>query len=318
MDQLFFEELGLPKAHHHLQLEASPYQGEQTAHMMIGVEKALLQEKPDVVLIEGDTNSVLVGALCASKLHIPVGHVEAGLRSFDRTMPEELNRVVTDHLADFLYAPTPLAREHLLKEGISPDKIVVTGNTIVDAVEHFKSQAQKSKFLQQHKLTKGNYFLVTAHRAENVDHQTKLQHIFDGLKLIADNYKQPIIYPLHPRTKKFIALHKISVPQVVTLIEPLGFFDFLQAEMCARLVLTDSGGVQEETSILGVPCVTLRENTERQETVQVGSNALAGTDPKKILACVDHMLTKKITWQHPFGKGDAALQILTHLQKTLA
>jgi len=221
MDQLFFEELGLPKAHHHLKLEPSSRQGEQTAHMMMGVEDVLLQERPDVVLVEGDTNSVLVGALCASKLHIPIGHVEAGLRSFDRTMPEELNRIVTDHLSDFLYAPTTLAQTHALREGISQEKILVTGNTIVDAVNLFKERAQQSSFLKNYNLSKRQYFLVTAHRAENVDHQNKLQHIFESLRLVAEQYHQPIIYPLHPRTKKFIEQYHIQVPQQVTLTDPL-------------------------------------------------------------------------------------------------
>ncbi len=314
LDQLFFEELGLPQAQHHLRLEPSQKQGEQTARMIVGVEEVLLQEKPNVVLVEGDTNSVLAGALCASKLHIALGHVEAGLRSFDRTMPEELNRVVTDHLSDFLYVPTALGQQHALREGISKDKIFVTGNTIVESVALFKKRAEQSLFLQQHHLTKGNYFLVTAHRAENVDDKTKLQHIFDGLQLVAERYQQPIIYPLHPRTKKFIEQYHIHIPQQVTLIDPLGFFDFLQAEMHARLVLTDSGGVQEETSILGVPCVTLRENTERPETLDIHCNILVGTDPKRILAGVDTMLRTKTSWQHPFGDGKTSERILQHLQ----
>ena len=285
--------------------------------MLIGIEEALQQEKPSVVLVEGDTNSVLAGALAAAKLHIPIGHVEAGLRSYDRTMPEEINRIITDHLSTYLFAPTSLARDIALKEGINPKSISLTGNTIVDAITLYKKKALQSTFLKKYELEKQQYILVTAHRAENVDYADKLQNIFSGLRLLAQETKLPIIYPLHPRTKKFLTTYAIQVPKEVQLIDPLGFFDFLQAELFACLVLTDSGGVQEETCVLGVPCVTLRENTERPETLTIGSNILAGTDPQKILSCSLAMLAKKTTWKQPFGDGKAGQHILNHLQSIL-
>lgn len=317
MDQLFFEELGLPKPDYHLQLSlTSGGQGEQVGKMLMGVEELLQKEKPDVILVQGDTNSVLAGALAAAKLHIPIGHIEAGLRSHDRTMPEEINRIITDHLSTYLFVPTPLARDLALHEGITKTSLVLTGNTIVDAITLFKKKALESTFLKKWGLEKQGYILVTAHRAENVDHADKLQNIFTGLQLLARETKLPIIYPLHPRTKKFLAAYNLQVPKEVRLIDPVGFFDFLQAELFARLVLTDSGGVQEETCILGVPSVILRENTERPETLTVGSSVLAGTDPQKILSSSLAMLTTKKTWQQPFGDGKAGKRILDYLQST--
>ena len=305
LDKIFFEELELPATKYNLEVGSGTH-AEETGKMLIGIEKILLKEKPNVVLVEGDTNTVLAGALAAVKSHIKVGHVEAGLRSYDRTMPEEINRVLADHVSDYLFAPTEKAKGNLLKEGVEEDKIFVTGNTIVDAVyQNLKIAERKVDILKKLNLNSKEYFLVTAHRQENVDIKERLKGILDGLKLVYNDFNLPIIYPIHPRTKKKIREFGLEVPKGVELIEPLGFLGFLQLEANAKLVLTDSGGVQEETCILKVPCVTLRDNTERPETLEVGSNVLAGVNQNKILGGVKIMLDRKRNWINPFGDGKA-------------
>ena len=310
LDKIFFEDLELPEPKYNLDVGSGSH-AEETGKMLIGIEKVLKEEKPDVVLVEGDTNTVLAGALAATKLHIKVGHVEAGLRSYDRTMPEEINRVLADHVSDYLFAPTEKAKGNLLKEGIEEDKIFVTGNTIVDAVyQNLEIARRKVDILNKLNLNPEGYFLVTAHRQENVDIKERLKGILDGLELVYNKFNFPIIYPIHPRTKKKIREFGLEVPKGVELIEPLGFLGFLQLEANAKLVLTDSGGVQEETCILKVPCVTLRDNTERPETLEVGSNVLAGTDQSNLLEGVEKMMNKKRNWKNPFGDGKAGSWIV--------
>jgi len=309
MDKVFFEQLKLPRPRYNIDVGSSSH-AEQTGRMLIGVEKILLKEKPDVVLVEGDTNSVLAGALAAVKLGIRVGHVESGLRSYDRTMPEELNRLLTDHLADYLFAPTPKAKDILLGEGIDEKKVFVTGNTIVDAVRQNLELAKSGKdVLNDLKLEPKQYFLVTLHRQENVDKAARFGSILLGLDMLAVRNKLPVVYPIHPRSRKMMDEFKLK-PENLTLIEPADFLSFLQLESGARLILTDSGGVQEEACILGVPCVTLRDNTERPETLEVGANMLAGADAASILECVEVMLDKKDKWDNPFGDGKAAARIV--------
>jgi len=274
------------------------------------VENNLQKESPDIVLVEGDTNSVLASALAASKLHIKVGHVEAGLRSFDRKMPEETNRTLTDHCSDYLFAPTEKAKMILLGEGIPEDKIFVTGNTIVDAVrQNLKTARQRSYSLSTLNLAPREYFLVTIHRPENVDNPVRFSSILEGLAKVASEFYLPIVYPIHPRSRKMLAKFGLE-PRNLRLIEPLDFLDFLQLESNAKLVLTDSGGVQEETCVLKVPCVTLRDNTERPETIEVGSNLLAGTCPNKIVECTRLMLNRESKWINPFGDGKAGKRIV--------
>jgi len=315
LDRAFFEELELPKPKYNLGVGSGTH-GEQTGKMIISIEKILKKENPDIVLVEGDTNTVLAGALAASKLYIKVGHVEAGLRSYDKRMPEEINRVLVDHCSDFLFAPTEKAKEILLNEGINMKKIFVTGNTIVDAVyQNLEIINKKANILNKLDLKKNNYFLVTAHRQENVDVKNRLEGILGGLKLIYKKFNLPIIYPIHPRTKNRIKEFNLKIPKGIKLIEPLKYLEFLQLEANAKLVLTDSGGVQEETCILKIPCVTLRDNTERPETLEVGSNILAGTIPKKIVECVELMINKKKTWKNPFGDGKAGKKILEILSE---
>jgi len=314
MDRVFFEQLELPDAKYNLDVGSGSH-AEQTGKMLIGIEKILLKEEPDVVLVEGDTNTVVAGALAAVKLHIKVGHVEAGLRSYYREMPEEINRIVADHCADYLFAPTEKAKEILLGEGIEEEKIFVTGNTIVDAVyQNLEIAQKKANILAELGLEKQNYFLVTAHRQENVDNKQRFDGILKGLQLINKEYDMPVIYPIHPRARKRMKEFGLNADGI-ELVEPLDYLSFLQLEANAKLVLTDSGGVQEETCILKVPCVTLRDNTERPETLEVGSNMLAGTQPEKILNMVEKMINKKKDWENPFGDGKAGERIIKILMK---
>jgi len=310
MDRIFFEELELPLPEYSLDVGSGTH-AEQTAKIMIGVEKVLLDTHPSVVLVQGDTNTTLGAALAAVKLHIPVGHIEAGLRSFDREMPEEINRILVDRVSDYLFAPTEDAKSNLLREGINESRIFVTGNTIVDAVyQNLEIVKRRSSILKTLGLKRESYFLATFHRQENVDKKHKLQGILEGLSLVFKEFSLPIIVPLHPRTRKRINEFGISLPEGIVVVNPVGFLEFLELEANARLVLTDSGGVQEETCILKVPCVTLRENTERPETLRVGSNILVGTDPQKILEGVRLMLKRKRSWPNPFGDGSASKKII--------
>ena len=310
LDKIFFEDLELPVAKYNLDVGSGTH-AEETGKMLIGIEKILLEEKPDVVQVEGDTNTVLAGALAASKFHIKVGHVEAGLRSYDRTMPEEINRVLADHVSDYLFAPTEKAKENLLREGIPEDKIFVTGNTTVDAVyQNLEIAERKADILNKLNLSSKEYFLVTSHRQENVDNEERLEGILEGLKLIHEEFDLSIIFPIHPRTAKRLKEFELKVPRGIELIKPLGFLEFLQLEANAKLVLTDSGGMQEETCILKIPCVTLRDNTERPETLEVGSNVLVGVNQNEILEGVKIMLNKKRNWSNPFGDGKAGEKII--------
>ncbi len=310
MDRVFFEQPGLPEAKYNLGVGSGSH-AEETGKMLMGIEKILLKENPDIVLVEGDTNTVLAGALAASKLHIKVGHIEAGLRSYDKRMPEEINRILTDHISDYLFTPTDKAKQILLEEGISEDKIFVTGNTIVDVV------------YQNLKIAKGNksskpkkYFLLTLHRPENVDSQERFASILEALNRVAVEFHLPVIYPIHPRSRKMMKHFNLK-PYNIELIEPLDFLDFLQLEANARLVLTDSGGVQEEACILQVPCVTLRDTTERPETLEVGANILAGNNSDKVLESVKLMLNRENNWVNPFGDGRAGKRIIDILEGQL-
>jgi len=313
MDRVFFEQLELPDAKHNLDVGSGSH-AEQTGKMLIGIERVLRMEEPDVVLVEGDTNTVLAGALAAVKLGVRVGHVEAGLRSYDRGMPEEINRILADHSADYLFAPTDKSKQILLNEGIEKEKIFVTGNTIVDAVsQNLEISKSRGNVLNYRGLNGGDYFLATVHRQENVDNEARFCSIVEGLERVRKEFGLELIYPIHPRARKRLKMFGVE-PNGIRLVEPLDYLSFLQLESNARLVLTDSGGVQEEACILGVPCVTLRDNTERPETLEVGSNVLAGTDPYSIVGKVKLMLAKDVSWENPFGDGKAAYRILEILR----
>ena len=315
MDAIIFRDLGLKKAEYNLMV-GSGIHGLQTGRMLGKIEEILIQRKPSIVLVQGDTNTTFAGALVASKLGVKIGHIEAGLRSHDKSMPEEINRVLTDHISDYCFSPTNYAKKNLLDEGIPSNKIFVTGNTVVDVVLKYLNIAKKSPILDSLGVKKKEFILVTVHRQENVDNKEKLQSIIKALTCITKKYGMPIIYPVHPRTKKMIDAFKISAGHIITT-EPTGFFNFFNLESNARLILTDSGGVQEESCILNVPCVTLRDNTERQETVQIGANIIAGTKEDGIIRATEIMLNNKTKWKNPFGEGKAGGNIVSVLKKSL-
>ena len=302
MDRIFFEQLELPQPDHNLDVGSGNH-GEQTGRILADLETVLTAERPDVVLVQGDTNTVMAGALAASKLHIKVGHVEAGLRSYDRSMPEEINRVVADHVSDYCFAPTEISKANLLKEGIAEEKIHVTGNTIVDSVyQNLEIAMRKVNILTDLDLEPKGYFLVTSHRQENVDNKERLGEIIRGLEMVKREFGLPVVFPVHPRTRKMVESFRFELDGIEA-IEPLGFLEFLQLEAGARLALTDSGGVQEEACILGVPCVTLRDNTERPETVDVGANVLTGASSERIMKGALQMMEAEAGWKNPFGDG---------------
>jgi len=315
LDKIFFEELELPKPKYNLRVGSGTH-AEETGKMLIGIERVLMMEKPDVVLVEGDTNTALAGALAAAKLLIKVGHLEAGARSYFREMPEEINRVLIDHLSDYLFTSVLGEKDILLGEGVSKKKIFVTGNTIVDAVyQNLKLAKKKSKILEKLGLRKGEYFLVTAHRQENVDKKEKLNGILGGLNLVHRKLKLSLIFPIHPRTEKRIKDFKLKIPKGVKLIKPIGYLDFLNLENNARLIFTDSGGVQEESCVLKIPCLVLRNNNEWPEMLKIGSSILAGAKPQKILRGAGKMLRKKRNWENPLGDGKSGKKILAILTR---
>jgi UDP-N-acetylglucosamine 2-epimerase (non-hydrolysing) len=317
LGKVFFEQLDLPIAKYNLNIGSGSH-AEQTGNMLIGIERILQQEEPDIVLVAGDTNTVLAGALAATKLHIRVGHIEAGLRSYDRTMPEEINRILTDHCSDYLFSPTEGAKRILAGEGIPDEKIFVTGNTIVDAVyQNLKIANSKMDAVSNLHLQPKGYFLVTVHRQENVDNPTRFTGILEGVNRISQKFGMLGVYSVHPRSQKRMTEFGLQA-NGMKLIEPVDFLSFLQLESSARLILTDSGGVQEEACILGIPCVTLRDNTERPETVEVGANILAGAIPDRILECSRMMLDKEDNWRNPFGDGKAGERIVQIISESLA
>lgn len=312
LDKVFFNELHLPSPKYCLNVGSGTH-SQQTGKMLILIEDILLKEKTNVVLVQGDTNSTIGGALAACKiLGIKIGHVEAGLRSYDRTMPEEINRTIADHLSDFLFAPTINQKKILLSEGIKKEKIFVTGNTIVDALKKNLPKIKKFNHLfKKFKIKKRKYILLTLHRPSNVDNKSILKKLFLSFKQINQKYKLPIIFPTHPRTRKKIKKFDLKIPKGIIITKPLGYWEFLFLEKNARLILTDSGGIQEEACILTVPCVTLRYNTERPETININSNIIAGNNKRKIIKSVNKMVAiKKPHWKNPFGNGTAGEKII--------
>ena len=309
LDGVFVAELGLPAPHRNLEV-GSGSQSYQLAAVIEGLAPVLVEERPDVVLVEGDTNSVLAAALAANKSGIAVGHVEAGLRSYDRRMPEELNRVLTDHLADWLFAPTPGARDILRGEGLPASRIHVTGNTVVDELLLQRLRADRPGLAERFGVTPGRYALATVHRAENVDDDGRLRSILAGLDAAGRALGIPVLAAFHPRTTARMAALGLAASGTLRGLPPLGYLDFLGLHAAAALMLTDSGGLQEEACCLGVPCVTLRDNTERPESVAVGANVLAGAETEAIVACARAMAAKPRTWENPFGDGMSGLRIV--------
>lgn len=297
MSAAFFDDLGLPEPDVHLAVGSGTH-AEQTAKIMERLEPVVSREDPDLVIVVGDVNSTLAAAIVCAKGHVPVAHVEAGLRSFDRTMPEEINRVLTDQLSDLLFTTSPEAETNLKNEGVAPDKIHFVGNPMIDSLRRHLDRARESKALEMAGVEPGRYALVTLHRPSNVDDPDTLRGILDGLGAIAERI--PVLFPAHPRTVKTIRDNGLdglvdltagsATPGVVSCVEPLGYIDFLALMAEARVVLTDSGGVQEETTILGVPCLTLRRNTERPITIELGTNKLIASDAAAIARAVADVL----------------------------
>lgn len=287
MSDIFFEELDIPKPDFHLGVGGGSH-GQNTGRMLEKIEEVLLQEKPDYVLVYGDTDSTLAGTLAAVKLHIPVAHVEAGLRSFNRKMPEEINRILTDHASDLLFTPTITAVKNLNNEGIDNTKIKQVGDVMFDAALYYGTKVeQNSTLLKDLGIASKKYALVTLHRAENVDNKQRLSSIFKGLKA----YDHQIILPLHPRTKKMLQNFEIALPQNIKIIDPVGYLDMILLEKHADLIATDSGGVQKEAYFHKVPCITMRDQTEWVELVEHGVNILTGAETNAIIDALRKVTT---------------------------
>lgn len=284
MSKVFFDDLGLPEPDIYLGIGSGSH-AEQTANIMIEIEKVLLYEKPDLVLVVGDVNSTLAASIVAVKLLIPVAHVEAGLRSFDREMPEEINRLLTDVISDYLFTTSQDADENLKKEGISQEKIFFVGNTMIDSLQRLKNKANDSIILQRLKLKEKDFAILTLHRPSNVDRDEDLSNILDIMEQIQQRIK--IVFPAHPRTQKQLKsqefYHKLKKIPGLIIINPLSYLDFMKLMIESKFVLTDSGGIQEETTVLNIPCLTLRESTERPITVTLGTNVIVGTNSDKII-----------------------------------
>jgi len=309
MSQVFFDELGIPAPDHNLGVGSGPH-GAQTAAMLEGIERLLLDQSPDWVLVYGDTNSTLAGALAAAKLHIPLAHVEAGLRSFNRRMPEEINRLLSDHVSDLLLCPSQAAVANLAAEGITRG-VHCVGDVMADALAYAAGKAQDSPVLDHLGLQAGGYLLATLHRAENTDDPQRLESISAAFAQV----REPLVFPVHPRTRQALERNGLALEgPKVQLIDPLGYLDMVALMRSARLILTDSGGMQKEAYWLGVPCLTLRDETEWVETVTAGWNRLVGAQAQAILQAVGDFHPPQ---SHPalYGGRGAAERIVPLLER---
>ncbi len=318
MSQAFFEDLEIPKPDCFLGVGSGTH-ADQTARIMLAFEPVLARERPDLVLVVGDVNSTLACALVSSKLVVPVAHVEAGLRSFDRTMPEEVNRKLTDHVSEYLFTHSAEANENLLREGIPPARIHLVGNVMIDTLRRFEGAARARKAAQTLGLEAHGFAVLTLHRPSNVDDPASFTAILDGLEAILP--RLPVVFPVHPRSRRRIADFglegRIGGLPNLRLCEPLGYLTFLSLMMDSRFVLTDSGGIQEETTALGIPCLTLRQNTERPVTVREGTNVIVGMDPERIAAEALRLLKggEKKGALPPLWDGQAAVRIVEILRR---
>ncbi len=285
MSKLFFDDLQLPKPDIYLDVRSGSH-AVQTAKVMMAFEEVLQKEKPDLVIVVGDVNSTAACSMVAAKMHTKIAHVEAGLRSFDRRMPEEINRLVTDVLSDFLFVTEKSGLENLKHEGIDDSKVHFVGHVMIDSLIYFEPMAAKSPILENMGLRPREYGVITLHRPSNVDNKENFLKLLNAFEVIEK--QMPLIFPIHPRSQKMIdqlgLREKVEKMHNLRLTEPLGYLDFMRLLHNAKLVLTDSGGIQEETTYLGIPCITMRENTERPITVEVGTNVLVGTDTERIIA----------------------------------
>jgi UDP-N-acetylglucosamine 2-epimerase (non-hydrolysing) len=308
MADIFFLQLNMTKPDVNLMVGSGSH-AEQTAKIMVEIEKVFIKNKPDLVIVFGDVNSTIAAALSASKLHIPVAHVEAGLRSFDRTMPEEINRVLTDQISDLLFITSPEAKDNLTNEGKEENQIFFVGNTMIDSLIRFEEHFNGQSILTENNIQKGQFVLVTIHRPSNVDNPTQFYELINMLNKIANKYH--VIWPIHPRTKKIIDENNISLNNKIITMPPVGYLEFMGLQKSAKFIITDSGGVQEESTYFGVPCFTVRENTERPITITEGSNKLAGTDFKLVLDLINNALlsTKRISLKPKYWDGKASDRI---------
>ena len=315
MSQVFFDELDIPRPHYNLGVGSLPH-GAQTGRMLEQIEEVLLKEKPDWVLVYGDTNSTLAGALAAAKLHIPVAHVEAGLRSFNRHMPEEINRLLTDHVSAMLFCPTQTAVNNLADEGVR-EGVELVGDVMYDAALYYGAKAEAhSSIIARLALRPQEYVLATLHRAENTDDPLRLRAIVEGLGAVAE--KTPVVIPLHPRTRAALEREGLLAPAAETcrLIPPVGYLDMVLLEKNAQLIATDSGGVQKEAYFYGVPCITLREETEWVETVEAGWNVLVGADRERIILAALSFVTPA-TRPGLYGDGKASARCVALLSASI-
>jgi UDP-N-acetylglucosamine 2-epimerase (non-hydrolysing) len=316
LDRVFFEELQLRAADVNLNVGSASH-AVQTGQIMAGVEATLTERPAAWVVVQGDTNTVLAGALAAAKLKVPVAHVEAGLRSYDRAMPEEINRIVADAVSDALFCPTETQARILRDEGIPDCNIHVVGNTIVDAVREAGAiAALTSSILERLGLAPRSFAVLTAHRPANVDTPEHLSALLAAVQAVAEACGLCVLYPMHPRTARRLRDFGLGLPPCVRGLEPTGYLDFLQLLSNARLVMTDSGGIQEEACIMRIPCITLRENTERPETLDVGANRLVGLDRQRAVAAAQALLAKQPVWTNPFGDGHSGAHIVELLSQT--
>ena len=309
MSEIFFNQLNIPREKYNINVGSASH-AVQTAKMLEKIEKIIISEKPDIVLTYGDTNSTLAGVLTASKLHIKTAHIEAGMRSFNRQMPEEINRVVTDHLSDLNFCSTQSAVENLKHEGRGKTAYL-TGDVMYDCALKFTNTAEKnSNPLKEFALEKSSYILMTCHRAENTDTPQNLKEIIQGVNRIAEII--PVLYPIHPRTAKMMKEFNLTFSEKIKIVPPVSYFDMLILEKNAAIVLTDSGGVQKEAFFFSIPCVTMRNETEWTETVDEGMNILTGASTTKIFDAVNKFLSTPIikTQLHPYGDGHASEKII--------
>jgi UDP-N-acetylglucosamine 2-epimerase (non-hydrolysing) len=284
MSELFFEDLQLPEPDVYLGIGSGSHT-QQTAKIMLAFEKVMEEQKADLVLVVGDVNSTAACSLVASKMNTKIAHVEAGLRSFDRTMPEEINRMITDRLSDFLFVTEKSGLENLRNEGIADSKVFFTGNVMIDSLSFFLEKARESSIMSDLQVNGSPFVLVTLHRPSNVDIKENLENLLHTLSVLGEDVK--VVFPMHPRTKKMIDTYKLqnylSSAENLIITDPIGYLDFMQLMQNARLILTDSGGIQEETTYLGIPCITIRENTERPVTIDLGTNILVGPHAEGII-----------------------------------
>lgn len=310
MSDIFFSEMNIPEPMINLDLGSLSH-GAMTGRQLEKLEDIFSKESPDLVLVYGDTNSTLSASLAAAKIHIPVAHIEAGLRSFNKKMPEEINRIISDHLSDFLFVPSEEAKKNLVNEGIDEVKIHNVGDVMFDATKIFSDLSEKrSNILSELKISPKQYILSTIHRPENTDHPQRLKNIFEAF----NESQREFIIPLHPRTKKIIMAENIAIGEKIKIIDPVGYLDMISLQKNANLIASDSGGIQKEAFFYKVPCITLRDETEWVETVEAGMNKIVSADKNKILKALSLDEFSDVKHNNPYGDGNSSNKIVKILE----